>query len=174
MIFPSQNYTLNNLLIITKGSIRTVIEQWAESKFDIEVQILEENFASEIVIGRDFFEQGVTLIYVPNNKKEITHSEVDDSQENNEREANETAFLFPQLDINETVTTVIEQITEIEIDFDDTVKKRLIQLLEKIENTNFPTVEDDYAVRLVSLNIRRYTCMHRTVLRSRKESRLEK
>lgn len=125
---PSRKFNaLNDLPIKIKGIINSTIrlEQFPDTVFDIELNVLEKNnFAHDLVIGRDFLsDKKPTIILRTNNNNDNSNDKLS--------EGNFPSALL-RLDICEVSNTVESIIDECNIDFDNDVKKRLKQLVVEV------------------------------------------
>lgn len=138
---PSRKFNaLNNLPILTVCSVKSeiVMEQWPNISFNIELQILTDNdFQNNLIIGRDFLiSEKLTVIYKP-------------SEDN----LFEEAQLLLQFDIceirNGSVKLEFElKIDNCQIDFDDSTKNRLKQLILEVANSRVPIKEDNHFIKV--------------------------
>jgi len=98
--------------------------------------IRDQAFATDIILGREFIlKQKLTVVYklhdIPTEKEVVS------------------ADLFSQLplDVTEHPTDYLkDKLQNIEVDFDWSSKKKLIDLIMDVEKMEVPTVDDDYAV----------------------------
>lgn len=121
---------LNNLPIRTAGSVKSKIcfEQLADSQFDIELNVLEnDKFSNDLIIGRDFLtREKITVIYKPE----------------------EEVLLLPQFDVCEVSSIIESKIDDCKIDFDEPARQQLKQVILETENAHIPIENDKYCVRV--------------------------
>lgn len=125
---------LNNLPIQTCGSVRTQIcfEQCPNSSFNVELQILKgRNCSNTVIIGRDFLiNEEITVVYKPF------------------KSLSDQIQLLPNFDICEVTDKLENKINDLHIDFEESVKTRLKEMLLNIENAERQIIDDDYSVRI--------------------------
>lgn len=109
-----------------------MLEKWPKIPFDIELHILSNNVANELVIGRDFLEkEKITLIYTPSKVTEILNSQ-----------------FLSHFNVCEITDKITGQIENCQIDFTENIRNKLVKLLVEAENADVTTINDDYAVRV--------------------------
>lgn len=136
MVYESSRkfMALNNLPITICGVINTKInfEKWPNHSFDIELQILKGNdFINAFIIGRNFLQkEKVTVVY------------------KHEAEREELTQLFTEFNVCKVSTSLEVEINDWHIDFDNTVKSKLKNLILETEKTDVTLIENDYFVRV--------------------------
>ncbi|XP_077258535.1 uncharacterized protein LOC143895354 [Temnothorax americanus] len=124
--------TLNDYPIPVKGIVRASIslDSYPNKKYEFNLYILEkDNFTYDLVIGRDFMENKVTLSLHAN------------------KEVSDIKF-FPEDFMTTDICTAIETERDYQIDFGEDVKEKLKQVIREVEEADIPVVDNGYAVRV--------------------------
>lgn len=141
MLSPStRNLTaVNNTPVEIHGVVKSAIgiDQLPGRTFPIEFQVLKENkLGTHMIIGRDFLDNNeVAVTYKPNKKEKISLSNTFHAE-------------LAGIGLCEMTDKFKELYESIEIDFDTTIKKNLIETLRYNEKQSIPVIEDNYCVKI--------------------------
>lgn len=130
---------INNMPIKILGLCNSIIKLELLPNFPaaIQVHVLEDNLsAADIIIGRDFTESHkITIVIKPSS-----------------REVNNRLQLFSEIASVDIIENISDQkdntLNNIAIDFDQSVKVKLIAVIKEVNNVQVPLLNDDYSVKI--------------------------
>lgn len=129
---------MNDSIIGIRGYISTSIklEVLPNIKAICDLHVLNHNSsATHLLLGRDFIRINKLLYSIDNTKEE-------------DKNTMKLLSHVASADIINHESSITDSFSQINIDFDQSAKKQLINIIQEVEKMSVPTVKDNYTVKI--------------------------